>query len=76
MNTAFFALHQVLKHDPCNVKALYRRSQAYLKISELDKAEDDIKRALTSDPNNRYECCESHLFLFLSTSLPLLNSLY
>ncbi|KAK7839347.1 70 kda peptidyl-prolyl isomerase [Quercus suber] len=44
---------KVLKHDPCNVKALYRRSQAYLKISELDKAEDDIKRALTSDPNNR-----------------------
>ncbi|XP_075637885.1 70 kDa peptidyl-prolyl isomerase-like isoform X2 [Castanea sativa] len=44
---------KVLKNDPCNVKALYRRSQAYLKISELDKAEDDIRRALTSDPNNR-----------------------
>ncbi|GMY19703.1 70 kDa peptidyl-prolyl isomerase-like [Fagus crenata] len=44
---------KVLKHDPFNVKALYRRSQAYLKISELEKAEEDIKRALTSDPNNR-----------------------
>uniref|UniRef100_A0A2N9G3C8 Uncharacterized protein n=1 Tax=Fagus sylvatica TaxID=28930 RepID=A0A2N9G3C8_FAGSY len=44
---------KVLKHDPFNVKALYRRSQAYLKISELEKADEDTKRALTSDPNNR-----------------------
>ncbi|XP_059428085.1 70 kDa peptidyl-prolyl isomerase-like isoform X2 [Corylus avellana] len=44
---------KVIEHDPLNVKALYRRSQAYLKISELEKAEADIKAALTIDPNNR-----------------------
>ncbi|KAK9194342.1 hypothetical protein WN944_005047 [Citrus x changshan-huyou] len=44
---------KVLELEPLNVKALYRRSQAYLKTSELEKAEADIKRALTIDPNNR-----------------------
>jgi Tfp pilus assembly protein PilF len=56
----FSALYQVIEHDPVNVKALYRRSQAYLKISELEKAEADIKTALTIDPNNRYEPCDKH----------------
>lgn len=46
-------IKQVLEQDPLNVKALYRRCQAYLKTSELEKAEADIKRALTIDPNNR-----------------------
>ncbi|KAL5809823.1 hypothetical protein ACOSQ4_026391 [Xanthoceras sorbifolium] len=44
---------KVLEVDPSNVKALFRRSQAYLKTNELEKAEADIKRALTIDPNNR-----------------------
>jgi FK506-binding protein 4/5 len=44
---------QVLELDPLNVKALFRRSQAYLKTSELEKAEADIKKALAIDPNNR-----------------------
>lgn len=44
---------QVLELEPLNVKALFRRSQAYLKTSELEKDEADIKRALTIDPNNR-----------------------
>lgn len=44
---------KVLEVDPFNIKALYRRSQAFLRISELEKAEEDIKRALTIDPNNR-----------------------
>ncbi|QCD97091.1 peptidyl-prolyl cis-trans isomerase FKBP65-like [Vigna unguiculata] len=44
---------KVLEQDPLNIKALYRRCQAYLKTSELEKAEADIKRALTIDPNNR-----------------------
>ncbi|GAY43644.1 hypothetical protein CUMW_076070 [Citrus unshiu] len=44
---------KVLELEPLNVKALYRRSQAHLKTSELEKAEADIKRALTIDPNNR-----------------------
>ncbi|KAJ6747659.1 PEPTIDYLPROLYL ISOMERASE [Salix koriyanagi] len=44
---------KVLDLDPLNVKALFRRSQAYLKTSELEKAEADIKKALAIDPNNR-----------------------
>ncbi|KAL8162931.1 hypothetical protein V2J09_014420 [Rumex salicifolius] len=44
---------KVLEQDPSNVKALFRRSQAYMKTSELEKAEADIKRALEIDPNNR-----------------------
>ncbi|XP_061369920.1 peptidyl-prolyl cis-trans isomerase FKBP65-like [Gastrolobium bilobum] len=44
---------KVLEQDPLNVKALYRRCQAYLKTSELEKAEADIRRALITDPNNR-----------------------
>ncbi|EXC30695.1 Peptidyl-prolyl cis-trans isomerase FKBP65 [Morus notabilis] len=44
---------KVLEVDPFNIKALYRRSQAYLRISELEKAEEDIRRALRIDPNNR-----------------------
>ncbi|XP_073221793.1 70 kDa peptidyl-prolyl isomerase-like isoform X2 [Cicer arietinum] len=44
---------KVLEQDHLNVKALYRRCQAYLKTSDLEKAEADIKRALIIDPNNR-----------------------
>ncbi|KAK6942125.1 FKBP-type peptidyl-prolyl cis-trans isomerase domain [Dillenia turbinata] len=44
---------KVLEFDSSNVKALYRRSQSYLRTSELEKAEADIKRALTIDPTNR-----------------------
>lgn len=44
---------KVIELDPSNVKALFRRSQAYMKTSELEKAEADLKRALAIDPNNR-----------------------
>ncbi|XP_010244430.1 PREDICTED: 70 kDa peptidyl-prolyl isomerase-like [Nelumbo nucifera] len=44
---------KVLELDPFNVKALYRRSQSYIRTSDLEKAEIDIKKALTVDPNNR-----------------------
>lgn len=44
---------KVLELDPDNIKALFRRSQAYLHISDLEKAEADSKRALTIDPNNK-----------------------
>ncbi|XP_027173495.1 70 kDa peptidyl-prolyl isomerase-like isoform X1 [Coffea eugenioides] len=44
---------KVLEVDPCCVKALFRRSQSYLRTSDLEKAEADIKRALAIDPNNR-----------------------
>lgn len=44
---------KVLEQDPSNIKALYRRCQAYLKTSDLEKAEADVKTALIIDPNNR-----------------------
>ncbi|XP_057249166.1 peptidyl-prolyl cis-trans isomerase FKBP65 isoform X2 [Beta vulgaris subsp. vulgaris] len=44
---------KALELDPDNIKALFRRSQAYLQTSDLDKAEADSRRALTIDPNNR-----------------------
>lgn len=43
---------KVLETDNKNVKALYRRAQAYMNLVELDLAEKDIKRALEIDPNN------------------------
>lgn len=59
---------QVLEQDPVNVKALYRRCQAYLKTSDLEKAEADIKRALIIDPNNRYNQLHFQLYLIHSQS--------
>ncbi|KAK2980950.1 hypothetical protein RJ640_025099 [Escallonia rubra] len=44
---------EVLELDPSNVKALFRRSQAYLRTSQLENAEADIKRALSIDPDSR-----------------------
>ncbi|KAL5188066.1 Peptidyl-prolyl cis-trans isomerase FKBP65 [Glycine soja] len=43
----------VLELDSRNVKALYRRAQAYLHLVDLDLAEMDIKKALEIEPNNR-----------------------
>ncbi|KAJ6723657.1 PEPTIDYL-PROLYL CIS-TRANS ISOMERASE [Salix koriyanagi] len=44
---------KVLELDGRNVKALYRRAQAYIQLVDLDLAEIDIKRALEIDPDNR-----------------------
>jgi FK506-binding protein 4/5 len=44
---------QVLELDSRNVKALYRRVQAYIQLADLELAEADIKKALEIDPNNR-----------------------
>lgn len=44
---------KVLELDSTNVKALYRRAQAYIQLADLDLAELDIKKALELDPNNR-----------------------
>ncbi|CAL5058213.1 unnamed protein product [Urochloa decumbens] len=44
---------EVLELDNTNVKALYRRAQAYTSLVELDLAEADIKKALEIDPDNR-----------------------
>ncbi|XP_059298086.1 70 kDa peptidyl-prolyl isomerase-like [Lycium ferocissimum] len=52
---------KVIEYEPCNVKALFRRAQAYLRINELEKAEIDIRKALEVDPNNRY-ITDTHVF--------------
>ncbi|KAK1606532.1 hypothetical protein QYE76_030205 [Lolium multiflorum] len=44
---------KVLELDSQNVKALYRRSQAYTQLADLELAELDIKKALDIDPDNR-----------------------
>ncbi|KAJ4701592.1 Peptidylprolyl isomerase [Melia azedarach] len=43
----------VLDYEFCNVKALYRRAQAYMEIADLVLAELDIKKAIEADPQNR-----------------------
>ncbi|GLJ26794.1 hypothetical protein SUGI_0522750 [Cryptomeria japonica] len=44
---------KVLEVESQNVKALYRRAQAYIQTADLELAENDIKKALEIDPNNR-----------------------
>ncbi|KAL6185667.1 hypothetical protein ACLB2K_041797 [Fragaria x ananassa] len=44
---------KVLELDSRNVKALYRRAQAYIQLVDLDLAELDIKKALEIEPNNK-----------------------
>lgn len=43
----------MLELESTNVKALYRRAQAYMNLADLDLAELDIKKALEIDPDNR-----------------------
>ncbi|EFJ19541.1 hypothetical protein SELMODRAFT_110584 [Selaginella moellendorffii] len=43
----------VLQVESQNVKALYRRAQAYVETLDLDLAEWDLRKALELDPNNR-----------------------
>eukprot|EP00928_Gymnodinium_smaydae_P087754 TRINITY_DN71979_c0_g1_i1.p1 TRINITY_DN71979_c0_g1~~TRINITY_DN71979_c0_g1_i1.p1 ORF type:complete len:579 (+),score=134.98 TRINITY_DN71979_c0_g1_i1:40-1737(+) len=38
--------------DPANVKALYRRGQAFLGLKEVDNARKDFEKVLELDPNN------------------------
>lgn len=44
---------QVLDVESHNVKALYRRAQAYMETTDLDLAELDVKKALELDNKNR-----------------------
>nr|CAB3484222.1 unnamed protein product [Digitaria exilis] len=44
---------KVLELESTNVKALYRRAQAYIELVDLELAELDIKKALEIDPDNR-----------------------
>lgn len=49
-----FGLQQVLDIEFNNVKALYRRAQAYIQTADLISAELDIKKALEVDPQSRW----------------------
>ncbi|KAK3012657.1 hypothetical protein RJ639_008846, partial [Escallonia herrerae] len=44
---------KVLDVELYNVKALYRRAQAYMETADLHLAELDIRKALEADPKNR-----------------------
>ncbi|XP_047328107.1 peptidyl-prolyl cis-trans isomerase FKBP62-like [Impatiens glandulifera] len=44
---------KVLDVEFYNIKALYRRAQAYMETYDLQLAEIDIKKALEADPQNR-----------------------
>ncbi|KAJ7557778.1 hypothetical protein O6H91_04G009500 [Diphasiastrum complanatum] len=50
---------KVLELESQNVKALYRRAQAYIETADLDLAEIDIKKALEIDPKNRIQDIET-----------------
>lgn len=44
---------KALEVDPVNVKALYRRAQAYMGTSDFIEAEMDIKKAREAEPNDK-----------------------
>ncbi|KAL5777574.1 hypothetical protein ACOSP7_010500 [Xanthoceras sorbifolium] len=44
---------KVLEYEFHNVKALYRRAQAYIEIADVISAELDIRKANEADPQNR-----------------------
>ena len=44
---------QVLKHDPGNVKALFRRAQVFFKRDLLDKTRETLQEILESQPRNK-----------------------
>ncbi|XP_028240078.1 peptidyl-prolyl cis-trans isomerase FKBP62 [Glycine soja] len=46
---------KVLDIESTSVKALYRRAQAYMQLTDLDLTELDINKTLEIDPNNRGE---------------------
>ena len=44
---------QVLEKDPDNVKALFRRAQAYMMTQDYIEAKQDLSLAIRSEPTNR-----------------------
>ena len=44
---------QVLEKDPDNVKALFRRAQAYMMTQDYIEAKQDLGLAIKSEPTNR-----------------------
>ncbi|KAK7274596.1 hypothetical protein RIF29_15692 [Crotalaria pallida] len=64
----------VLDLESTNVKALYRRAQAYIHLADLDLAEFDIKKALEIDPDNRFKptwigCNNDQLITYLGRTI-------
>ena len=49
---------QVLEKDPSNVKALFRRAQAYAATQDFIEARQDLELAIKADPANRSACGE------------------
>ncbi|XP_031554606.1 tetratricopeptide repeat protein 9C-like [Actinia tenebrosa] len=43
---------KVLQRQPDNAKALYRRGQAYMKLQDIDRAKEDLKRASELEPTD------------------------
>jgi tetratricopeptide (TPR) repeat protein len=50
-NKAIEYTQKALKNDPDNIKALYRRAQAYIGDGNTDKAREDLKKLTEKDPN-------------------------
>ncbi len=70
---------QVLELEGRNVKALYRRAQAYIQLADLDLAEFDIKKALEIDPDNRFVpslFLEQHKIANINNSCSKFDALY
>lgn len=44
---------KVLAMLPTNIKALFRRGQAFVVLNEFEKAREDLEKALTLDPSNK-----------------------
>ena len=45
-------LSLVLRYEPNNIKALYRRGKHYLMVNDFEKAEVDLEKAYALDPTN------------------------
>ena len=52
-NKAITACTKAIKIDPNSAKAYFRRSQAHLSVKDVDRAEEDGKKALSLEPNDK-----------------------
>ena len=61
----------MLEKDPDNVKALFRRAQAYMLTQDYIEAKQDLSLAIKSEPSNRsvFSCSILELARLLSMSL-------